>query len=141
MSSIEHVDATTNRGKVEVGDDKGGFVVEVDHATAAVQVKGWGFWSVDVASRFGECVMRACQQDRRTRDMVMDMGSLKPMRDEGQDGLAQVIAALPALGIEAATIATLSQLTKLQVLRIVKANDKAGRVRVVEGRAGSGWAR
>jgi len=141
MSLIEHVETVSNEARVEVGDEKGGFVVEVDEATGAVQVKGWGFWSVEVASRFGESVKRACRQDRRTRDMVMDLGSLKPMRDEGQDGLAQVIEALPALGIEAVAISTLSQLTKLQILRIAKAHDRAGRVHVVEGRSGSGWAR
>jgi hypothetical protein len=70
----------------------------------------------------------------------MDLGQLRPMRDEGQDGLAEIIAALPALGIEGATLSTTSQLTKLQVLRIVNAHDRSGRVQVVQGRAASGRA-
>jgi hypothetical protein len=71
----------------------------------------------------------------------MDLGQLRPMRDEGQHGLAEIIAALPALRIEGATLSTASQLTRLQILRIVNAHDRSGRVHVVEGRAGSGRAR
>jgi hypothetical protein len=43
--------------------------------------------------------------------------------------------------VENATVLTASQLTKLQLLRIVKANDRTGRVRFAEALAGSGWAR
>jgi hypothetical protein len=135
---ISAIQADTSQ--VEAGDEMGGYRIELDAATAAVQVTAWGFWSVEVASSFAQNVLGACRRDRRTRVVVMDLGQLKPMRDEGQHGLAEIIAALPSLGVEGATFTTASQLTKLQIMRIVNAHDRAGLVRVVEGR-GTGWVR
>jgi GAF domain-containing protein len=125
---------------LEVGDSKGGYRVESDGASN-VRVVAWGFWDVQVAARFGGDVRAACRRNVRTSDLVFDMGDLKPMRDEGQQCFAEIVASLSAMSVENATVLTASQLTKLQLLRIVKANDRTGRVRFAEALAGSGWAR
>ena len=132
---------TNSYGAIEVGGAAGGYRIEVDPTTAVARVVAWGFWDVQVASSFGRDVCTAFGDSPRTRELVLDFGELKPMRDEGQHGLAEVIASLPRLGIETAKISTASQLTKLQLLRIVKSNDRTGRVRFVESGAGSGWTR
>jgi hypothetical protein len=50
------------------------------------------------------------------------------MRDEGQQGFAQLMATLPTLGSQQATIVTGSSLTKLQLLRIARENAPKGMI-------------
>ncbi|HEU5073410.1 MAG TPA: hypothetical protein VFU02_04545 [Polyangiaceae bacterium] len=115
----------------QVGDPAGGFSVQSDVASAEVQVKAWGFWSVEVASSFQTLVLEACTPLTFKR-LVLDFRALKPMRDEGQQGVSALMAALPKLGIERATLITSSQLTKLQLLRIVRETAAKDRVDFVE---------
>jgi hypothetical protein len=120
----------TQTGK-QVGDAVGGFSVESDVGSAEVQVKGWGFWSVEVATAFRTTILDACTPPTLKR-LVLDLRALKPMRDEGQQGVSAVVAALPRLGIERATVITSSPLTKLQLLRIVRESQAKDRVDFIE---------
>jgi len=120
----------TQAGK-QVGDAVGGFSVASDVGSAEVSVKAWGFWSVDVASTFRTTILDACTPPTLKR-LVLDLRALKPMRDEGQQGVSAVVAALPRLGIERATVITSSPLTKLQLLRIVRESQASDRVDFIE---------
>ena len=125
---------------LEVGNTAGGYRVEADD-TSNVRVVAWGFWDVEVAERFSGDVCGVCRRNFKTTQLVLDMGALKPMRDEGQHGFSEVISSLSVMNVESATVLTASQLTKLQLMRIVKANDRTGRVRFAEAGTGSGWTR
>ena len=120
----------TQPGK-KVGDDSGGYSVSTDAGSGDVQVTAWGFWNVDVATSFRTTVLEACAT-RLSKRLVLDMRALKPMRDEGQQGVSALMAALPRVGIERATVITSSQLTKLQLFRIVRESVAKDRVDFVE---------
>lgn len=120
----------TRAGK-QVGDATGGFSVQSDVESAEVQVKAWGFWSVDAATAFRTMVLDACTPLTFKR-LLLDFRALKPMRDEGQQGVSAVMAALPRIGIERTTVITSSHLTKLQLLRIVRETAAKDRVEFIE---------
>ena len=120
----------TQPGK-QVGDASGGYSVSADAESGEVQVTAWGFWSIDVATNFRPTLLEACAA-RLSKRLVLDMRTLRPMRDEGQQSVSAVLAALPGLGIERATIITSSQLTKLQLLRIVRESVAKDRVDFIE---------
>ncbi len=120
----------TPAGK-QVGDASGGFSVHCNVESAEVQVQAWGFWSVDAATTFRTAVLEACTPLTFKR-LQLDFRALKPMRDEGQQGVSAVMAALPRLGIEQATVITSSHLTKLQLLRIVRESAAKDRVEFIE---------
>ncbi len=101
------------------GDERAGFSVDYDPATKTVHVHGWGFWGAEVASAFGDAVEQACRTSPHGARLRMDLADLKPMRDEGRRSFGDLVGALPRLGIDDATIAIGSQITKLQLLRIV----------------------
>lgn len=127
---LEWKGRVTRTGK-QVGDAAGGFSVNGDATAAEVFVNAWGFWSVDVAAAFRSTVLDACTPLAFKR-LVLDFRALRPMRDEGQQGVSAVMAALPRLGIERATVITASQLTKLQLLRIVRETSAKDRVEFIE---------
>lgn len=120
----------TQPGK-KVGDASGGYSVGAEAPSAEVQVTAWGFWSIDVATSFRTTVLEACAT-RLPKRLVLDMRALKPMRDEGQQGVSALMAALPRLGIERATVITSSPLTKLQLLRIVRESVAKDRVDFIQ---------
>lgn len=101
-----------------IGDDNAGFSVSIDSATNTVNVRAWGFWTVDVATSFGKTVRDACRNRPSSAALAIDMSELKPMRDEGQQSFSMLMGALSMLGIVRTTIVTASQLTKLQLLRL-----------------------
>jgi len=113
-----------------IGDDQAGFSVAMDTEVGAIRVRGWGFWSVEVASVFAQTVGEACLAGPKGAALLVDMTGLKPMRDEGQQSFGALIAALPRLGIARATVATDSHLTKLQLLRLVTEHGTKGCVEV-----------
>lgn len=102
-----------------------------DVGTAEVQVKAWGFWSVEAAAAFRTTILDACTPLTCKR-LLLDFRALKPMRDEGQQGVSAVMAALPKIGIERVIVITSSQLTKLQLLRIVRETTAKDRVEFIE---------
>src|SRR6187455_1117032 len=104
-----------------IGDDTAGFGVGHDPVAGAVQVTAWGFWSSDVAASFATQVVGACR-DKPGAGLVLDMTDLKPMREEGQRAFATVMRALQSLGVSRVSIVTSSQLTKLQLVRLVSEN-------------------
>ena len=114
----------------EVGDAQGGFSTRVDMDTLSVEA--WGFWPKDVAAQFGPRVYEACHAAAGIRKLEFDMTRLKPMRDEGQEGFARIMAALGELPLEEVVVTTSSQLTKLQLLRIARERAPKDIVRFVE---------
>jgi hypothetical protein len=119
--------------KREVGDDQSGFSIAADPQTATLLVRGWGFWAPDIARAFPVEVFAACREHAGLGNKSMDMCGLRPIREEGQHAFTQVMDTLPGLGIKRVTVATSSQLTKLQLLRLVGANALRGFVSFVEG--------
>jgi hypothetical protein len=114
-----------------VGNDLTGFSLHFCASPPCVRVRAWGFWGAELASSFGGKVRDACRGRPAGTTLELDMKNLKPMREEGQLSFSALIAALPALGIEATVIATSSQLTKLQLLRLAGGNAKAANIRFV----------
>src|SRR5258708_6204832 len=101
------------------GTDAEGFAVGTGEGASSVQVRVWGFWSPDLAARFVGAVTSACASFPVPR-MTIDATDLRPQRDAGQDALATLMAALPALRITRVVVTTASPLTKLQMMRFVK---------------------
>ena len=111
------------------GNDQAGFTVEYDGDTHAVCVEAWGFWDAPVASSFGPVVRDACRGRPRDSTLKLDMSRLKPMRDEGQKSFGTLMGAIRGLGIEEASVVTGSELTKLQLLRLVAESGARERTR------------
>ncbi len=101
------------------GDDRAGFSVEYDGGTGTVRVKAWGFWNASVASSFGPVVRDACRARPRGTLLELDMSRLKPMRDEGQRSFESLMASVTGLGVKETSILVGSELTRLQLLRLV----------------------
>jgi hypothetical protein len=100
-----------------VGDDKAGYDVELDGRT--VRVQGWGFWREDVASGFDEAIAGFCQAKAHGGIVEIDFDRLKPMRQEGQNAFLRLLEALPGLGVTRIRIKAGSDLTRLQLVRLV----------------------
>jgi hypothetical protein len=105
-----------------VGDDNAGFSFGFDSVKGVFEVCAWGFWNVDVARTFGIKVASVLGQQPGSKRLVLDMSALKPMREEGQQSFANLCRTFRSLGVTSATIVTSSQLTKLQLARIVTEN-------------------
>jgi hypothetical protein len=100
-----------------------------DVGSTTLRVVGWGFWSVEVAASFFPTVRDACQEvPAANRDLILDLRGLKPMRDEGQQGMAELLAALPMLRVTRITVVFSSQLTKLQLMRIAREKAPQGAI-------------
>jgi hypothetical protein len=102
-----------------IGDAAAGFSVVFDPNAGAVQVRGWGFWSATISSSFAASVAEICNASPRGSALAIDMTELKPLRDEGQEAFGTLMRLLRGLGVGKTTVATTSQLTKLQLLRLV----------------------
>jgi hypothetical protein len=115
------------------GDSKGGF--RTSAGAGVLRVKGWGFWPKDVAKAFGPAVCGACRKMPGVRSLDLDMTGLQPMRDEGQEGFAQIMSAISEMSLSEVVITTSSHITKLQLLRLAREKAPKGVVRFVEGSA------
>jgi len=111
-----------------MGDDTTGFSLEFGPLPPCVHVRAWGFWSAEIASSFGSVVRDACRGRPRGTTLELDMKDLKPMREEGQQSVTKLLDALPTLGITATVIKTSSELTKLQMMRLVGERAKTAHV-------------
>jgi hypothetical protein len=111
-----------------VGDDTAGFSFSFEARPPVLRVRGWGFWSVEVAAAFGSKLKEACRHHPAGTALHLDMRDLKPMREEGQASFGALLQAAGRLGIAEVVIATQSSMTKLQLARI--AADHATHVRV-----------
>jgi hypothetical protein len=119
------------------GDDSAGFSVD-DPATARILVKGWGFWSVEVASAFAPAVTKACEGRPQGTILILDMSDLKPMREEGQQSFSHLLASLSNLAIAQVSVTTTNPLTKLQLVRLVAESRTAAHVEWVNETASFG---
>jgi hypothetical protein len=113
----------------QVGDDSAGFSIVFNHSENTVRVRAWGFWNAEVAASFGPAVAAECKLHWNGAALVMDMTQLKPMRDEGQKSFVELVAALSSLGMTSVTVEITSQLTKLQLLRLVGDQKAMDRIR------------
>jgi hypothetical protein len=114
-----------------IDDPAGGFSTRVDMTERVVRVVAWGFWSVEVASAFGPTLHEVCRKNPQIKHVSMDMGELKPMREQGQLGFGEFLGALGTLGVERVTVHTTSHLTKLQLLRIARGRASGSSVEFV----------
>lgn len=82
-------------------------------------VRAWGFWKASVAAAFATKVSASLRERNEPRRLVLDMSELRPMPDDGQRAFADLVRALPALGVASTSVVTTSHLVKLQLMRIV----------------------
>ncbi len=101
-----------------VGDDLAGFSIDYDSTASVVSVRGWGFWSPEVATNFGIRVCEACTNRPKGTRLVLELTALKPMREEGQRSFTSLLAVLSNLRVAATVVATGNHLTKLQLMRL-----------------------
>jgi hypothetical protein len=113
-----------------IGDELAGFSVD-SAPSQGVRVKGWGFWSVEVATAFAGAVLDAVRNQPRGAPLTLDLADLKPMRDEGQQALSRVLRAAPSLGTGSTSIVTTNPLTRLQLVRL--ASESGADVRWLSG--------
>src|SRR5688572_9287377 len=117
---------------LRIGNDSAGFSVE-HPATGGILVKGWGFWSVEIAAAFAPTVLEACKGRPRETNLSLDMNDVKPMREEGQHSFSRLLSSLSDLGIARASIMTTNPLTKLQLVRLVAESRSGVQVEWVAG--------
>ncbi len=103
-----------------VGDEIAGFSVSPEVGDSALRIVGQGFWTLEIAKDFFPRIQDALVAHPNVSRVVFDFRALKPLRDEGQQGFQQVLAALRGLTHTHVCVQTASPLTKLQLLRIVK---------------------
>lgn len=101
-----------------IGDDSAGFSIDFDASSNIVQVRGWGFWNVDVAASFGLRVCEACTNRPRGTRLTLELTALKQMREEGQRSFTLLLSTLSSLRVTATVVATGNHLTKLQLMRL-----------------------
>jgi len=118
-----------------VGDENAGFSFGFDSVKGAFEVRAWGFWNADIAKVFGGRIVGMLGQQPGAKRLVLDMTALKPMREEGQQSFANVCRALRNLGVTSTTVVTSSQLTKLQLARIVTESGASANVQWLSGTA------
>jgi hypothetical protein len=112
----------------QLGDASAGFAVALDPSTKGMHIRAWGFWNVEVAMAFGRIAVAECRSSPGISAVVMDMKELKPMREEGQWSFGELISILVQLAIPLVEVETGSQLTRLQLMRIVNQRDTNRRV-------------
>lgn len=103
-----------------VGDEVAGFSVSLEVGDSALRIVGYGFWAAETAQNFFPSVRDALLARPNVSRVVFDFRTLKPLRDEGQQGFLQLLVALRGLTHPNVCVLTSSPLTKLQLLRIVK---------------------
>ena len=104
------------------GDDREGFSVELDPQTNVVRVAAWGFWGPAVAAAFSSEVLSVCAGARVRFGLLVDCSGLNPQRAEGQEAWGRLmLEAGPRMG--RATAAVPNAVTRLQLVRIAKANN------------------
>lgn len=122
-------------GQTTMGDPSEGFSVEVDAGNGFVRVRCWGFWGLALCREFSAAVVRGCTASHRQAHLLIDVADLKPMREEGQAAFAAAMIGARRCGVAGISLLTGSQLTKLQLLRIVRESSVRDTVRFV-GRGG-----
>ena len=113
------------------GTAEAGFTIAFDEDARKILVRGWGFWSPAIASDFGNAVREACKNRPSESAVNMDLTDLKPMREEGQLTFSLLARTLPALLTGPIVLTTSSQLTRLQLLRIIGAAGSKRPIQVV----------
>jgi hypothetical protein len=101
------------------GTDEAGFGVSFDAPARTVHVEAWGFWPAEVCKAFAGTLISTCRNSVGVRRVEMEMTRLKPLREEGEQAWATVLATLPSVRIEAIVVQT-NSLTKLQLLRLAR---------------------
>jgi hypothetical protein len=102
------------------GTAETGFSIEPDPSGGEVRVICRGFWGSALAYQFEYALRMAWREVGAGSQLVLDMSEFKPARDEVQRALAAVFGTLRGHSVAKVRVLTTSQLTKLQLLRIVR---------------------
>ncbi len=108
------------------GEEGSGFVVEADQSL--LRVRAFGFWDDHTAAEFAPAVVGAFRRLGKEQ-LILDVRELRPMRASGQTAIA---LALRTLAHAPLVIVVKNQITKLQLLRIVREQRMSGAVRFTE---------
>lgn len=114
------------------GDGQAGF--NIDLHRNMVRVEGWGFWPEEVASGLDKALADFCRGNDHGGVLEIDFVRLKPMRQEGQDAFLRLLEALPALGLNKVRVKAGSDLTRLQLIRLVGISGKKEAVQITQQR-------
>lgn len=100
------------------GDEEAGFSVE--RAFGELRVRAWGFWSAELATQFDHATVSEVQGGPSLAQVWLDVGSLKPMRDEGQRAWLSFLCLLYAAGVRSIKTIEPPPITKLQMMRLCR---------------------
>lgn len=81
-------------------------------------MRAWGFWSSELASEFNHAGTSAIQSGTRLLLVWLDVGDLKPMRDEGQRAWSLFLSLVRAAGVQSIKMIEPPPITKLQIMRL-----------------------
>jgi hypothetical protein len=110
------------------GDETQGF--EVDSSGEAVVVRGWGFWSTELAEQMVPVVASALHAKGRGTDLTIDATDLRPLRGEAQKYFETMLSQAVQNSERGVVIQSPSALTKLQMMRLVRGLGKSERIQV-----------
>ncbi len=116
---------------LRLGTGEAGLAVFVDVGSRTITARVWGFLNPELSRSLSIRLINVLKNAPRGFTLTVDASRLLPMRDEAQASFGALMNALPSLGILSASIITGSQVTKLQLLRLVKAHSPAGLVKFV----------
>lgn len=117
------------RSLSEAGTDAGGFRIK-GSAQSALRIEAWGYWSPEVATRFGREAPSAVQGLSSTAVFVLDAAELKPQAAEGQEALRALFRALSSLTFVGGKIIASNALTCMQLMRLLRECKMDGRLKL-----------
>jgi hypothetical protein len=100
------------------GDEEAGFSVE--RALGELRIRAWGFWSSELAGEFNHAGRSEIQNGSKLTLVWLDVGHLKPMRDEGQRAWSHFFGLLLGTGIQSIKMIEPPPITKLQIMRLCR---------------------
>lgn len=106
------------QGMTRAGDEEAGFSIE--RAFGELRVRAWGFWSAELASEFDHATVSEVQGSQNLAQVWLDVGNLKPMRDEGQRAWSSFLFLLHAAGVRSIKTIEPPPITKLQMMRLCR---------------------
>jgi hypothetical protein len=114
-----------------IGNDASGFSTSYDGVGGTVRVVSWGFWSAEIASALEGAVLGEYRTAPVGSRVLIDVSSLKPMRDEAHQAFVSTFGTLKALGAGKISVVTTSHLTKLQLMRVAAESGWTDRVQFI----------
>lgn len=102
------------------GNNESGFSLGYDEANRVLKLHTWGFWDATLALTFERASTEACRANKPAT-LVVDVGQLKPQREEGQLAFTRLMGAAAGVGV-ARLLAVVGNnvLTKMQLMRLAR---------------------